>query len=165
MYGMGEFTFVGYIAQKANNVMLVFVPDDIPDDENERLPEEGVFLKAILQDKTFVGGSGEEGLDQGKMVYGEGRLTLSEDKLPEVLLKTLLVFWRVTEDIALPPFLLETFLAEVGVTSHLRKLPKGMKASMKQKLLAAKEGIILPKGYTYVSEHFRKVERTEEKDL
>jgi hypothetical protein len=165
MYGMGEFTFVGYIAQKANNVMLVFVPDDIPDGEYEKLPEEGVFLKAVQQKKTFIGGAGEEGLDQGKMIYGEGRLTLSEDKLPEVLLKTLLVFWRVTEDIALPPFLLETFLAEVGVTSHLRKLPKGMKASKKQKLLAAKEGIILPKGYTYVSEHVRKVEKTEEKDL
>lgn len=159
MYGMGEFIFVGYVAQKTNNVMLVFVPDDIPDDENEKLSDEGVFLKAVLQEKTFVGGVGEEGLDQGKMIYGEGRLTLSDDKLPEVLLKTLLVFWRKAEDIALPPFLLDTFLAEVGVTSHLRKLPKGMKASKKQKLLAAKEGIFLPKGYTYVSEHVRKVEK------
>jgi len=160
MYGMGEFTFVGYIAQKANNVMLVFVPDDIPDEENEKLPAEGVFLNALLHEKAFVGGAGEEGLVQGKMIYGEGRLTLSEDKLPEVLLKTLLVFWRIAEDIPLPPFLLETFLAEVGVTSHLRKLPKGMKASKKQKLQAAKEGIILPKGYTYVSEHVRKYEIT-----
>jgi len=160
MYGMGEYTFVGYMVQKANNVMLVFVPDDIPDEEQDKLPEAGVFLKATLQDKTFVGGAGEEGLVQGKMIYGEGRLTLSEDKLPKVLLKTLLVFWRVADGIALPPFLLETFLAEVGVTSHLRKLPKGMKASKKQKLLAAKEGIILPKGYTYVSEHARKYEIT-----
>ena len=165
MYGMGEFTFVGYIAQKANNVMLVFVPDDIPDKEDEALSDEGVFIKVILQEKTFVGGAGEEGLDQGKMIYGEGRLTLSEDKLPEVYLRTLLVFWRIEEDIALPHFLLETFLAEVGVTSHLRKLPKGKKASKRQKLLAAKEGIILPKGYTYVTEHVRKVEKTEEKDL
>jgi len=160
MYGMGEFTFVGYVAQKANNMMLVFVPDNIPDQESEKLSDNGVFLKAILQDRAFVGGAGKEGLVQGKMIYGEGRLTLSEDRLPEVLLKTLLVFWRVAEGIALPPFLLETFLAEVGVTSHLRKLPKGMKASKKQKLLAAKEGIILPKGYTYVSEHARKYEIT-----
>jgi len=165
MYGMGEFTFVGYMVQKANNVMLVFVPDDIPDNEDEKLADEGIFLKAILQDRNFVGGAGEEGLDQGRMIYGEGRLTLSEDKLPEVLLKTLLVFWRKAEDIALPPFLLETFLAEVGVASHLRKLPKGKKASKRQKLLAAKDGIILPKGYTYVSEHVRKVEKTEKKDL
>jgi hypothetical protein len=165
MYGMGEFTFLGYMVQQANGVMLVFVPDDIPDKENEKPTDDGVFLKAVLQEKTLVGGAGGEGLDQGKMIYGEGRLTLSDDKLPEVLLKTLLVFWRTAEDIALPPFLLETFLAEVGVTSHLRKLPKGMKASKKQKLLAAKEGIILPKGYTYVSEHVRKVEKTEEKDL
>jgi hypothetical protein len=34
-----------------------------------------------------------------------------------------------------------------------------MKASKKQKLLAAKEGIILPKGYTYVTEHVRKIEK------
>jgi len=165
MYGMGELTFVGYIVQKANDVMVVFVPDDIPDEEDEKLSDEGVFLKAVLQEKTFVGGAGEDGLNQGKMIYGEGRLTLSEDKLPEVLLKTLLVFWKIVEDIALPHFLLETFLAEVGVTSHLRKLPKGKKASKKQKLLAAKDGIILPKGYTYVSEHVRKIEKTEEKDL
>jgi hypothetical protein len=162
MVGMGEFTFAGYMVQKANNVMLVFVPDNIPDEEHEKLPVEGVFLKAILQDRTFIGGAGEEGLVRGKMIYGEGRLTLSEDKIPEVLLKTLLVFWRIAEDIALPPFLLETFLAEVGVTSHLRKLPKGMNASKKQVLLAAKEGIILPKGYTYVSEHVRKQEKTQQ---
>ena len=159
MYGMGEFTFVGYLVQKANNAMLVFVPDDIPDEEQDKLPEEGVFLKATLQDNAFVGGAGVEGLVQGKMIYGEGRLTLTEDKLPKVLLKTLLVFWRIAKDITLPPFLLETFLAEVGVTSHLRKLPKGMKASKKQKLLAAKEGIVLPKGYTYVTEHVRKIEK------
>jgi len=60
MYGMGEFTFVGYLVQKANNAMLVFVPDDIPDEEQDKLPEEGVFLKATLQDKAFVGGAGVE---------------------------------------------------------------------------------------------------------
>lgn len=54
---MGEFTFVGYMVQKANNVMLVFVPDNTPDDENEKLPDEGVFLKAILKDRAFVGGA------------------------------------------------------------------------------------------------------------
>lgn len=165
MYGMGEYTFVGYMVQKANNVMLVFVPDDIADEEQDNLPEEGVFLKAILQDGAFIGGAGEAGLVQGKMIYGVGRLTLSADKIPEVLLKTLLVFWRVAEGIALPPFLLETFLAEVGVASHLRKLPKGMKASKKQVLLAAKEGIILPEGYTYVSEHVRKQEKTQQQKL
>jgi len=68
MYGMGEFTFVGYVAQKANNMMLVFVPDNIPDQESEKLSDNGVFLKAILQDRAFVGGAGMEGLVQGKMV-------------------------------------------------------------------------------------------------
>jgi hypothetical protein len=57
MSGMGELTFVGYMVQKANNVMLVFVPDDIPDVGIEKLPEEGVFLKAILKDRAFVGGA------------------------------------------------------------------------------------------------------------
>lgn len=164
MVGMGEFTFVGYLVQKANDVLLVFVPDDIPDNDDEKLADEGVFLKVYLHKRALIGGAGMEGLYQGRMIYGEGRLTISEEKLPEVLLKTLLVFWRTAQDIALPPSLLETFLAEVGVSSHLRKLPKGMKASKRQKLLAAKEGIILPVGYTYVSEHIRKVEKTEEKD-
>ena len=164
MYIMGEFTFVGFLVQKANNQMLVFVPDDIPDDENKKLPEEGVFIKAQLQDKALIGGAGEEGLVEGRMIYGEGRLTLSADRLPEVLLGTLLVFWRAAENITPPDYLLETFLAEVGVSSHLRKLPAGMKASRRQKLLAAKEGVILPRGYTYVSEHVRKQDKTQGKD-
>jgi hypothetical protein len=165
MHGMGEFMFVGYVVHLADNVMLVFVPDDIPDDENEKLSEEGVFLKAYLHENTLIRGAGMEGPEQGKMIYGEGRLNISEDKIPEARLETLLVFWRKAEDIKLPPYLLETFLAEIGVSSHLRKLPKGMKASRRQILLAAKEGIILPKGYTYVSEHVREVEKTGEKDL
>lgn len=165
MYGMGEFTFVGYVAQKANGVLLVFVPDDVPGDENEKLAEDGVFLKAYLQNRTFIGGAGKDGLDKGRMIFGEGRLTISEEKLPEVFLKTLLVFWRTAEYIKPPPFLLEAFLEEVGVSSHLRKLPEGMEASKKQRLLAAKEGIYLPRGYTYVSEHVRKQEITQEEDL
>ncbi len=142
--------------------LLVFVPNDIPDDENEKQPNDGVFVKAYLRDSTFIGGVGTEGLDQGRMIYGEGRLTIAEEKLPAVKLRTLLVFWRKMEDITLPPFLLETFLEEVGVSSHLRKLPKGMKASKRQILLAAKAGIILPTGYTYVTKHVRKVEKNKE---
>lgn len=163
MVGMGEFTFVGYMVQKADSVLLVYVPDDIPDNDKEKLADDGVFLKAVLQDKVFIGGAGEEGLDEGRMIYGEGRLTISVDKLPEVFLKTLLVFRRKAEHIELPNFLMETFLSEVGVSSHLRKLPKGMKASKRQRLLAAKEGIILPKGYTFVAEHVRKQEKNQER--
>jgi hypothetical protein len=54
---------------------------------------------------------------------------------------------------------------EVGVKSHLRKLPKGKKATRKQKLLAAKEGIYLPRGYTYVKPHTRKQEKSPDESL
>lgn len=31
MYTMGEFEFLGYLVQKAENTLLILVPDDIPD--------------------------------------------------------------------------------------------------------------------------------------
>lgn len=153
------------MVQKADKALLVFVPDDIPTDEGEHSTNEGVFVKVNITSSAYIGGSGLEGLVQGRMIYVEGWLTITEEKLPEVKLNTLLVFWRKMEDFALPPYLLETFLEDVGVSSHLRKLPKGMKASKRQRLLVAKAGIILPKGYTYVTEHARKQEKTQEKDL
>lgn len=164
MSGMGECTFLGYVAQKANNVMLVFVPKNIPIHDHEGATGDGVYLKAILSDRTFMGGAGEDGLEGGRMIFGDGRVRIAEDGLPEVFLETLLVFGRKAEGIDLPDFLLEKFLADVGVSSHLRKLPRGMKASKRQRLLAAKKGIYLPKGYTYVSEHVRKQEKTQRRE-
>lgn len=163
MSGMGEFAFVGYVAQKANGVLLVFVPDNIPNDDYEAVTGDGVYLKANLSDRTFIRGAGEDVLEVGRMIFGDGRVRIAEDGLPEVFLGTLLVFWRKAEGIDFPDFLLEKFLADVGVSSHLRKLPRGMKASKRQRLLAAKKGIYLPKGYTYVSEHVRKQEKTQQR--
>ena len=164
MYGMGECTFVGYVAQKANGVLLVFVPENIPNHDQEGVTGDGVYLKAILNGGTFIGGAGEDSLKGGRMVFGEGRVRIAEDGLPEVFLGTLLVFGRKGEGIEIPDFLMEQFLADVGVSSHLRKLPRGMKASKRQRLLAAKKGIYLPKGYTYVSEHVRKQEKSQRRE-
>lgn len=161
MSGMGECTFVGYVAQKANGILQVFVPENIPNHDHERVASDGVYLKAMLNDRTFIGGAGEDSLEGGRMIFGEGRVRIAEDGLPEVFLRTLLVFGRKAEGIEIPEFLMEKFLADVGVSSHPRKLPRGMKASKRQRLLAAKKGIYLPKGYTYVSEHIRKQEKTQ----
>jgi len=164
MYGMGECTFVGYVAQKANGVLLVFVPENIPNHDHEGVTGDGVYLKVILNDRTFIRGAGEGNLERGRMIFGEGRVRIAEDGLPEVFLGTLLVFGRKGEGIEIPDFLMEQFLADVGVSSHLRKLPRGMKASKRQRLLAAKKGIYLPKGYTYVSEHVRKQEKSQRRE-
>lgn len=164
MSGMGECTFVGYVAQKANGTLLVFVPENIPNHDHEGVAGDGVYLKAILNNRTFMGGAGEDSLETDRMIFGDGRVRIAEDGLPEVFLETLLVFRRKAEGIDLPDFLLEKFLADVGVSSHLRKLPRGMKASKRQRLLAAKKGIYLPKGYTYVSEHVRKQEKNQRRE-
>lgn len=161
MIGLREFRFVGCLVQKTSNHLLVFVPDQLPEDNQLRPADEGVFLTANLSGRTSVSGSGADKLDPGRLIYGEGELTVPKDQLPAVGLGTLLVFWRKLkiDNFSLPPHLLEIYYQEVGVRSHLRKLPKGKKATQKQRLLAAKEGIFLPRGYTYVKPHTRKQEK------
>ncbi len=90
---------------------------------------------------------------------GLGRLTLPKDGLPEVDLNTLFVLWRKRKGLTIPSFLIEMVLEDVSVKNHLRNLPTGMKASEEQVRKALKKGIILPDGYTYVSDHERKHEK------
>ncbi len=100
-----------------------------------------------------------ERLEPGIMLMGLGRLTIPKDGLPEIELNTLFVLWRKREGLTIPSFLIETILEEVPVSSHLRNLPAGMHASEEQVRKALKKGIILPDGYTYVSDHERKHEK------
>lgn len=158
MLGMGEYEFLGYLVQKTKNLLLIFVPDEIPDDENTQGDAEGVYLKADLAGmKENV--LDLERMDPGRMLLGVGRLTIPKNRLPEVYLTTLLVLWRKREGLTIPDFLLETILEDVQVRSHLRNLPAGMHASEEQIRKALKAGIILPEGYTYVSDHERKYEK------
>lgn len=101
----------------------------------------------------------QERLEPGIMLMGLGRLTLPKDGLPEVDLNTLFVLWRKRKGLTIPSFLIETILEDVSVKNHLRKLPTGMKASEEQIRKALKKGIILPDGFTYVSDHERKFEK------
>ena len=80
------------------------------------------------------------------------------------MLKIFHVLWRKREGLKAPDFLVETILEDVQVRSHLRNLPAGKKASEEQIRKALKKGIILPDGYTYVSDHKRKQEMIYEND-
>ncbi len=158
MYDTGDYEFLGYLVQKTEDILLIFVPDDIPDVENTEEDDEGMSGIQIENEKDL------ERFEPGIMLMGLGRLTLPKDGLPEVDLNTLFVLWRKRKGLTIPSFLIETILEDVSVTSHLRNLPAGMKASEEQVRKALKKGIILPDGYTYVSDHERKQEKTQEKN-
>jgi len=159
MYQMGEFEFLGYLVQKSGNQMLILVPDDIPDVENTQEDDAGVYIKADMSGIQIDNEKDLERLEPGIMLMGLGRLTLPKDGLPEVDLNTLFVLWRKRKVLTIPSFLIETVLEEVSVKNHLRNLPPGMHASEEQVRKALKAGIILPEGYTYVSDHERKHEK------
>ena len=137
MYSKGEYEFLGYLVQRSDNALLILVPDDIPDVENTQ--------------------EDLDRLEPGIMVFGVGQISITKNALPEVFLKIFHVLWRKREGLAIPSFLIETTLDEVTVSSHLRNLPAGMRASEEQIRKALKKGIILPDGYTYVSDHERKI--------
>jgi len=164
MYDMGEYEFLGYLVQKSGNQMLIFVPDDIPDVENTQEDDVGVYIKADISGAQIDNEKDLERMEPGIMLMGLGRLTIQNECLPDVYLNSLFVLWRKREGLSIPSFLLETVLEDVQVTSHLRNLPAGMKASEEQVRKALAKGIILPYGYTYVSDHERKHEKTEEND-
>jgi len=159
MYDLGEYEFLGYLVHKSGNQMLIFVPDDIPDVENTQEDDAGVYIKADMSGAQIDNEKDLERMEPGIMLMGLGRLTLLNEWLPEVYLKTLFVLWRKREGLSTPSFLLETVLEDVSVKNHLRKLPAGMKASKEQIRKALKKGIILPDGYTYVSDHERTLEK------
>jgi hypothetical protein len=164
MNGMGEYEFLGYLVQKTEDILLIFVPDDIPDVENTQEDDTGVYIKADMSGIQLDNERNLERFEPGIMLMGLGRLTIQKDKLPEVYLDTLFVLWRKREGLTIPSFLIETILEDVQVTSHLRKLQAGMHASEEQIRKALKKGIILPEGYTYVSDHGRKYEKAKNKD-
>lgn len=159
MYDMGEYEFLGYLVQKSGNQMLIFVPDDIPDVENTQEDDAGVYIKADMSGAQIDNEKDLERMEPGIMLMGLGRLTLQNEWLPDVYLNSLFVLWRKREGLSIPSFLLETVLEDVSVKNHLRKLPAGMKASEEQVRKALKKGIILPDGYTYVSDHERTLEK------
>ena len=159
MNGMGEYEFLGYLVQKTEDILLIFVPDDIPDVENTEEDDDGVYIKADLSGVEIINDRDLERLEPGRMLMGLGRLTLPKDRLPKVDLNTLFVLWRKREGLTIPSFLIDTILEDVQVSSHLRNLPAGMHASEEQVRKALKKGIILPDGYTYVSDHERKHEK------
>jgi len=159
MYTTGEFEFLGYVVQKAENTLLILVPDDIPDVENTQEDDAGVYIKADMSRIQFDNETDLDRLEPGRMVFGVGQISLLKDALPEVMLKIFHVLWRKREGLKVPDYLVETILEDVRVSSHLRNLPAGMKASEEQIRKALKKGIILPDGYTYVSDHERKHEK------
>ncbi len=159
MYDMGDYEFLGYLVQKTEDILLIFVPDDIPDVENTEEDDEGVYIKADMSRIQIDNEKDLERLEPGIMLMGLGRLTLQNEWLPEIDLNTLFVLWRKRKDLTIPSFLIETILEDVSVKNHLRNLPPGMHASEEQVRKALKKGIILPDGYTYVSDHERKHEK------
>jgi hypothetical protein len=164
MFGMGEYEFLGYLVQKTENILLIFVPDEIPDVENTEEDDAGVYIKVDMSGVQLDNERDLERLEPGIMLMGLGRLTIQKDRLPEVDLNTLFVLWRKRKGLTIPSFLIETILEDVQVKSHLRKLQAGMHASEEQIRKALKAGIILPEGYTYVSDHGRKYEKAKKKD-
>ena len=159
MYDTGDYEFLGYLVQKTEDILLIFVPDDIPDVENTEEDDEGVYIKADMSGIQIENKKDLERFEPGIMLMGLGRLTLPKDGLPEVDLNTLFVLWRKRKGLTIPSFLIETILEDVSVKNHLRNLPPGMHASEEQVRKALKAGIILPEGYTYVSDHERKHEK------
>lgn len=43
MFGRGEYEFLGYLVQKSEDILLIFVPDNIPDVENTE-EDDGVSI-------------------------------------------------------------------------------------------------------------------------
>ncbi len=164
MFGKGEYEFLGYLVQKSGYQMLIFVPDDIPDLDSMPQEDAGVYIKADMSQIQFDNEKDLERLNPGIMVFGVGQISILKDTLPEVLLHIFLIMWRRRDGLSIPSFLTETVLEDVSVKNHLRKLPAGMKASEEQIRKALKKGIILPDGYTYVSDHERKHEKAKNKD-
>jgi len=164
MYSKGEYEFLGYLVQRSDNILLIFVPDDIPDVESTQEDDAGVYIRADMSRIQFDNETDLERLEPGIMVFGVGQISIPKDALPEVFLKIFHVLGRKREGLAIPSFLIEIILEDVNVSSHLRNLPAGMHASEEQIRKALKKGIILPDGYTYVSDHGRKYEKAKNKD-
>ena len=164
MYSKGEYEFLGYLAQRSDNALLIFVPDDIPDGENTQEEDAGVYIRADMSRIQFDNETDLDRLEPGIMVFGVGQISIPKDAMPEVFLKIFHVLWRKRKGLTIPSLLIETILEEVSVSSHLRNLPAGRKASEEQIRKALKKGIILPDGYTYVSDHERKHEKAKNKD-
>jgi len=159
MYSKGEYEFLGYLVQKAENTLLILVPDDIPDVENTQEDDTGVYIKADMSRIQFDDEKDQGRLEPGIMVFGVGQISIPKDALPMVYLNIFHVLWRKREELSVPSFLIDTVLDDVSVKNHLRKLPAGMKASEEQIRKALAKGIILPDGYTYVSDHERTIEK------
>lgn len=164
MYDLGEYEFIGYLVHKSGNQMLIFVPDDIPDVENTQEDDAGVYIRADMSGVQLDNERDLERLEPGIMVFGVGQISIPKDALPEVFLKIFHVLWRKRKGLTIPSFLIETILEDVSVSSHLRNLPAGMRASEEQVRKALKKGIILHDGYTYVSDYERKHEKAKNKD-
>jgi hypothetical protein len=150
MVGRGQFTFIGYLVQRNENLLLVYIPGD----EEEFIKD--TYIKAHRTWFTHVEEREWERLDPGRMIYGSGYIYTEIKDLPEVRLRKLIVLKARKEGIE-PP----AHVDMVGVKEHLRDLPAGMHASEKQRREALKAGIVLPEGYTFVSSY----EREQKRDL
>ena len=150
MVGRGQFTFIGYLVQRNQNLLLVYIPGD-----EERFIKE-TYVKAYRTWFTQVEEQDLEMLDRGRMIYGSGYIYTANRDLPEVRLRTLIVLKAMKEGIEPPDH-----VDMVDVKEHLRDLPAGMHASEKQRRRALKAGIVLPEGYTFVSSY----EREQKRDL
>ena len=91
MFGRGDYEFLGYLVQKTEDILLIFVPDDIPDVENTEEDDEGVYIKADMSRIQIDNEKDLERLEPGIMLMGLGRLTLQNEWLPEIDLNTLFV--------------------------------------------------------------------------
>ena len=96
MYSKGEYEFLGYLVQKAENNLLILVPDDIPDVENTQEDDAGVYIKADMSRIQFDNEKDRDRLEPGIMVLGVGQISIPKDALPEVFLKIFHVLWRKT---------------------------------------------------------------------
>ncbi|MFO8036135.1 MAG: hypothetical protein R6U57_05870 [Anaerolineales bacterium] len=148
MIGRGQFTFIGYLAQRNKNLLLVYIPGD-----EEKFIKD-TFVKAYRTWFTRVEERDLERLDRGRMIYGSGYIYTESRDLPEIRLRKLIVLQAKKEGIE-PP----AHVDMVDVKEHLRDLPAGMHASEKQRRKALKAGIVLPEGYTFVSSYEREKER------
>ena len=140
MVGRGQFTFIGYLVQRNENLLLVYIP------ENEKEFIKETYIKAHRTWFTRVEERDLEQLDHGHMVYGSGYIYTENRGLPEVRLRKLIVLKARKEGIE-PP----AHVDMVDVKEHLRDLPAGMHASEKQRRGALKAGIVLPEQRTICS--------------
>ena len=146
--GWGQFTFIGYLVQRNENLLLVYIPG-----YGEKYIKD-TYIKAYRTWFTDVEEQDLDRLDRGRMIYGSGYISMESRDLPEVRLRELIVLKAKKEGIK-PPAHVDV----VDVKEHLRDLPAGMHASEKQRREALKAGIVLPEGYTFVSSYEREKKR------